>query len=38
VVADDANTIFVDAWGAGVTNLRLGWTGVGTELGYRAKS
>jgi iron complex outermembrane receptor protein len=27
VVADDANTIFVDAWGAGVTNLRLGWTG-----------
>jgi iron complex outermembrane receptor protein len=27
VLADDANTIWVDAWGAGVTNLRLGWDG-----------
>ncbi|HWN17698.1 MAG TPA: TonB-dependent receptor [Gemmatimonadales bacterium] len=27
VVADDANTIYVDSWGAGVTNLRLGWDG-----------
>ncbi|HKT58528.1 MAG TPA: TonB-dependent receptor [Gemmatimonadales bacterium] len=27
LVADDANTIFVDAWGAGVTNSRLGWQG-----------
>jgi iron complex outermembrane receptor protein len=27
LVADDANTIFVDAWGAGVTNARLGWEG-----------
>jgi iron complex outermembrane receptor protein len=27
VVADDANTIFADAWGAGVTNARLGWSG-----------
>jgi len=27
VAADDANTIIVPAWGAGVTNLRLGWTG-----------
>lgn len=27
IVADDANTIFVDAWGAGVTNARLGWAG-----------
>ena len=27
LVADDANTIFVDAWGAGVTNARLGWGG-----------
>src|SRR5204862_5166951 len=27
VVADDANTIWVDAWGAGVTNLRVGWDG-----------
>ncbi len=26
VAADDANTIFVPAWGAGVTNLRVGWT------------
>ena len=31
LVADDANTIYVDAWGAGVTNGRLGWQGeVGT--------
>jgi iron complex outermembrane receptor protein len=27
IVADDANTTYVDAWGAGVTNLRLGWDG-----------
>jgi iron complex outermembrane receptor protein len=27
LVADDANQIWVDAWGAGVTNLRLGWGG-----------
>src|SRR4051812_833946 len=27
IVADDANTVWVDAWGAGVTNLRLGWSG-----------
>jgi len=27
IVADDANAIYVDAWGAGLTNLRLGWTG-----------
>jgi iron complex outermembrane receptor protein len=27
VAADDANTIIVPAWGAGVTNLRLGWAG-----------
>ena len=27
IVANDANTIYVDAWGAGLTNLRLGWTG-----------
>jgi iron complex outermembrane receptor protein len=27
IVADDANTIYVDAWGAGLTNLRLGWNG-----------
>ena len=26
-LADDANTIFVRAWGAGVTNLRVGWNG-----------
>ncbi|MFL5494626.1 MAG: TonB-dependent receptor family protein [Gemmatimonadales bacterium] len=31
LAADDANTIVVDSWGAGVTNLRVGWTGtVGT--------
>jgi iron complex outermembrane receptor protein len=28
ILADDANSIWVDAWGAGVTNLRLGWEGV----------
>jgi iron complex outermembrane recepter protein len=27
LVADDGNTIYVDAWGAGVTNGRLGWQG-----------
>ena len=27
IVADDANTLFVDAWGAGVTNARVGWGG-----------
>jgi iron complex outermembrane recepter protein len=27
IVADDANSIWVDAWGAGVTNLRVGWDG-----------
>src|SRR5918995_896481 len=27
VAADDANAIIVPAWGAGVTNLRLGWNG-----------
>ena len=25
--ADDANTIEVDGWGAGITNVRLAWTG-----------
>lgn len=27
VVADDDNTIVVDAWGAGITNARIGWGG-----------
>lgn len=27
VIADDLNTIWVPAWGAGVTNLRAGWAG-----------
>jgi iron complex outermembrane receptor protein len=27
VAADDANTLFVAAWGAGVTNARVGWDG-----------
>ncbi len=27
IVADDANTTYVDALGAGITNLRLGWDG-----------
>jgi iron complex outermembrane receptor protein len=32
VAADDANTIIVDAWGEGVTNLRLGWQGTAGSL------
>jgi iron complex outermembrane receptor protein len=32
VAADDANQIIVDSWGAGVTNLRLGWQGVVGQL------
>jgi len=32
VVADDLNSQFVDAWGAGVTNLRVGWNGAIGEL------
>jgi iron complex outermembrane receptor protein len=27
IVADDANLTYVDSWGAGITNLRLGWDG-----------
>jgi len=27
IAADDANSIIIDSWGAGVTNLRLGWAG-----------
>jgi len=27
LAADDPNTLIVDSWGAGVTNLRLGWDG-----------
>jgi len=31
LAADDANTVIVDSWGAGITNARLGWEGtVGT--------
>lgn len=35
VAADDSNTLIVDGWGPGITNLRLGWQGdVGTlQLG-----
>ncbi len=32
VPADDANTIIIDSWGAGVTNLRLGWDGTAGAL------
>ena len=32
LVADDANTVWVDAWGAGVTNLRFGWGGQAGQL------
>jgi iron complex outermembrane recepter protein len=34
VVADDANTIYVDAWGAGITNLRLGWNGQSGQVEF----
>jgi iron complex outermembrane receptor protein len=27
ILADDTNTLWVDSWGAGVTNVRLGWNG-----------
>jgi iron complex outermembrane receptor protein len=27
ILADDTNRLWVDSWGAGVTNLRLGWNG-----------
>ena len=32
VPADDANTIIIDSWDAGVTNARLGWQGVAGTL------
>ncbi len=32
VPADDANTIIIDSWDAGVTNLRLGWQGSAGSL------
>ena len=39
LVADDANTILVDSWGAGVTNLRLGWDGeVGSSNSRRSSA
>jgi iron complex outermembrane receptor protein len=34
IVADDANTIYVDAWGAGITNLRLGWDGQSGQVEF----
>lgn len=35
IVADDTNRLWVDAWGPGITNLRLGWSGQtgGMEVG-----
>jgi iron complex outermembrane receptor protein len=32
VVADDTNLLWVDAWGAGVTNLRFGWAGQSGQM------
>jgi iron complex outermembrane receptor protein len=32
VLADDVNTIWVPAWGAGVTNLRAGWAGQAGQM------
>jgi iron complex outermembrane receptor protein len=34
IVADDANTTYVDAWGAGITNLRLGWDGRSGQMEF----
>jgi iron complex outermembrane recepter protein len=36
VAADDANTptLVAEAWGAGVTNLRLGWTGGAGDINF----
>ncbi len=32
IAADDANTVVIDSWSEGVTNLRLGWQGVAGAL------
>jgi iron complex outermembrane receptor protein len=32
IVADDTNKLWVDSWGAGITNLRLGWSGQAGEM------
>jgi iron complex outermembrane recepter protein len=32
IVADDTNRLWVDAWGPGITNLRLGWDGQVGEM------
>jgi iron complex outermembrane receptor protein len=32
IVADDTNKLWVDSWGAGVTNLRLGWSGQAGQM------
>ncbi len=32
IVADDTNRLWVDAWGPGITNLRVGWSGEAGEM------
>ena len=32
IVADDTNKLWVDSWGAGITNLRLGWSGQAGQM------
>jgi iron complex outermembrane recepter protein len=32
IVADDTNKLWVDSWGAGVTNLRVGWNGQAGQM------
>jgi outer membrane receptor protein involved in Fe transport len=32
IVADDTNRLWVDSWGAGITNLRLGWNGEAGQM------
>jgi len=34
LTADDQNTIWVDNWGAGVTNLRLSWSTQGRDMSF----
>jgi iron complex outermembrane receptor protein len=32
MAANDANTLFADSWGGGVTNLRFGWNGASGDM------
>jgi iron complex outermembrane receptor protein len=32
ILADDTNRLWVDAWGAGITNIRVGWNGQAGQM------